>query len=57
LPAGAGAIADFEIVFKSETFAGDEVLTEAVEVEPGVFAAHAAAPDGRDHVVARVTVG
>ena len=55
LPADAQRIVDFEIVFKSETFAGDEVRTEAVEVLPGVFAAHAAATDGRDHVVAKLT--
>jgi len=56
LPADAGAIWDFEIAFKSETLAGDEVLSEAVEVEPGVFAAHVTSPDGKDHVVARVRI-
>jgi len=54
LPEGAGKITDFEITFKSETLAGDEIVAEAVEVEPGVFAAHGAAPDGKDHVVARL---
>jgi len=52
LPFASSSIADFEIVFKSETLAGDEVLAESVEVEPGVFAAHVAAPDAREHVVA-----
>jgi len=54
LPTASSSVADFEIVFKSETLAGDEVLAESVEVEPGVFAAHVAAPDAREHVVARV---
>jgi len=53
LPAAAGPVRDFEIAFKSETLAGDEVRADAVEVEPGVWAAHVAAPDGRDHAVAR----
>jgi len=53
LPFASSEITDFEIVFKSETLAGDEVLAESVEVEPGVFAAHVAAPDGREHVIAR----
>jgi len=30
------------------------VRAASVEVEPGVWAAHVAAPDGRDHVVARL---
>jgi len=54
LPFASSEIADFEIVFKSETLAGDEVLAESAEVEPGVFAAHVAAPDAREHVVARI---
>jgi len=57
LPPSAAPIAEFEIAFKSETLAGDEVLTESVEVEPGVFVARAAAADGRDHAVARVVTG
>jgi len=56
LPEKAGVIRDFEIAFKSETLVGDEVLAEAVEVEPGVFAAHVAAADGKDHVVARIRI-
>lgn len=54
LPENAGAIRDFEIAFKSETLAGEEVRAASVEVEPGVWAAHAASPDGRDHVVAQL---
>jgi len=56
LPAGATDVRDFEIAFKSETLAGDAVLSEAVEVEPSVFAAHVASADGKDHVVARMAV-
>lgn len=56
LPADAGQIRDFEIAFKSETMAGDEVIAESAEMAPGVYAAHAAAPDGRDHVVAKFTL-
>jgi len=57
LPDAAGAVADFEIAFKSETFAGEEVLASSVEVEPGVWAAHVASRDGNDHVVARLKTG
>ena len=53
VPATAGVCTDLEITFKSETFAGDEVLSEAVETEPGVYAHRLSAPDGRDHVLAR----
>jgi len=56
LPDAFGPIGDFEIAFKSETLAGDEVRAASVEVTPGVWAAHVAAPDGRDHVVAQVRV-
>jgi len=56
LPADAGKVLDFEIAFKSETMAGDEVIAEAVETDPGVFAAHAVAPDGSDRVIARLVV-
>ena len=54
LPEGTAPIRDFEIAFKSETLSGDEVCADSVEVEPGVWAAHVASPDGRDHVVAKV---
>jgi len=54
LPPDAGAVTDFEIAFKSETLAGDEVIAEAVEVEPQTWAAHVASADGKDHVVARL---
>jgi len=36
---------------------GDEVRAASVEVEPGVWAAHVAAPDGHDHVVAQFLIG
>ena len=54
LPDGVGMIGDFEIAFKSETLAGEEVRAASVEVTPGVWAAHVASLDGRDHVVAEL---
>lgn len=57
VPPGAGACADFEIVFRSETLAGEDVRAESAEVEPGVFAHRLSAPDGRDHVLARTCWG
>jgi len=53
LPADAGKVRDFEIAFRSETMAGDEVVAEAVETAPGVFDARVASAEGQDHVVAR----
>lgn len=53
VPPEAGVCTDFTIVFRSETFAGDEVRAECVEVEPGVRVHRLSAPDGRDHVLAR----
>lgn len=44
---------EIEMAFKSETFAGDEVLSAAIETEPGVFLHRVYAPDGRDHALAR----
>ena len=52
-PDAAGPCRELDIVFKSETLAGEEVRVESVEVEPGVFAHRVYAPDGRDHVLAR----
>ena len=52
-PDAAGPCQELDIVFKSETLAGDEVRVESVETEPGVFAHRVYAPDGRDHVLAR----
>lgn len=52
LPEGA-SVREFEIVFKSETFAGERVLAEGVEVAPGEYIHRVGAPDGRDHVLAR----
>ena len=53
VPAGIGSCLDFEIIFRSETLAGEEVRAEGVEVEPGVYVHRVSAPDGRDHVLAR----
>lgn len=52
-PNAAGPCHELDIVFKSETLAGEEVRVESVETEPGVFAHRLYAPDGRDHVLAR----
>ena len=52
-PDAAGPCRELDIVFKSETLAGEEVRVEAVEPEPGVFVHRVYAPDGRDHVLAR----
>ena len=52
-PAAAGSCNELEIVFKSETLAGDEVRVESDETEPGVFVHRVYAPAGRDHVLAR----
>ena len=57
LPDGTGPVRELELVFKSETRKGDEVRAGSAEVEPGVWAAHLASPDGHDHVVARIKVG
>ena len=53
VPAEIGFCSDFEIIFRSETLAGEEVRAEGVEVEPGVYVHRVSAPDGRDHVLAR----
>ena len=52
-PDEAGPCRELDIVFKSETLAGEEVRVESVETEPGVFIHRVYAPDGRDHVLAR----
>ena len=44
---------ELDIVFKSETLAGEEVRVDSVETEPAVFIHRVYAPDGRDHVLAR----
>jgi len=56
MPALAWALArlfGLDMVFKSETLAGDEVRVESVETAPGDFIHRVYAPDGRDHVLAR----
>lgn len=52
-PDAAGPCHEIDIVFKSETLAGEEVRVESVETEPGVYVHRVYAPDGRDHVLAR----
>jgi len=52
VPAEAGMCEACEIVFKSETLAGDDVLAEGVEIAPGQFVHRVYGPDGRDHVLA-----
>jgi len=52
-PDAAGSCRELDIVFKSETLAGEEVRVESVEVGPNVFIHRVYAPDGRDHVLAR----
>ena len=52
-PNAAGPCREIDIVFKSETLAGEEVRVESVETEPMVFIHRVFAPDGRDHVIAR----
>ena len=57
VPSGGGFCTDFEIVFRSETLVGEEVLAEGVEVEPSVRLHRVFAADGRDHVLARTVWG
>ena len=52
-PEAADPCHEIDIVFKSETLAGEEVRVESVETEPGVYFHRVYAPDGRDHVIAR----
>jgi acyl-ACP thioesterase len=54
-PESAGQCRELDIVFKSETLAGEEARVESVETEPGVFVHRVFAPDGRDHVIARTS--
>lgn len=54
-PDAAGPCGELDIVFKSETLAGEEVRVESVETEPGVFVHRVYAFDGSDHVLARTT--
>ena len=44
--------AEMEVVFRSETFAGDEVRVETAAAD-GYTYHRVSAPDGKDHVVAR----
>ncbi len=53
VPESAGVCRSCEIVFRSETLAGEEVFAEGVETAPGEFIHRVSAPDGRDHVLAQ----
>ncbi len=52
-PETAAPCHELDIVFKSETLAGEEVRVESVETEPNVFVHRVYAPDGHDHALAR----
>ncbi len=52
-PESAPPCREIDIVFKSETLAGDEVRVESVETADGEFIHRVSASDGRDHVIAR----
>lgn len=52
-PESAAPCRELDIIFKSETLAGEEVRVESVGVEEGVFVHRVSSPDGRDHVIAR----
>ena len=54
-PGSAGPCHELDIVFKSETLAGEEVRVESVETEPDVVIHRVYAPGGRDHVLARTS--
>ena len=44
---------EIDVIFKSETLAGEEVRVESVEIADGEFVHRVYSPDGRDHVIAR----
>lgn len=52
-PTGGRRVSELEVVFRSETFADDEVLVATVRDADGSTFHRVFAPDGRDHVVAR----
>ena len=51
-PCASRCPAEMEVVFRSETFAGDEVRVETA-VADGCTYHRVSAPDGKDHIVAR----
>ena len=55
LPEDAAECGECDVVFKSETFAGESVLAESVETAPGEFIHRVCAADGREHVLAKTT--
>ena len=54
-PCASRCPAEMEIVFRSETFAGDEVRVETAAVD-GCTYHRVSAPDGKDHIVARTLI-
>ena len=54
-PGTAAPCHELDIVFKSETLAGEDVLVDSVEVEPDVFVHRVYSRGGHDHVVARTS--
>ena len=55
-PCASRCPAEMEIVFRSETFAGDEVRVETAAAD-GYTYHRVSAPDGKDHIVARSAGG
>ena len=49
-----GAGVDLELLFRSETLAGDEVVAQAAPGADGATWLRVAAPDGKEHVVGRL---
>lgn len=54
LPEPVPACGELELVFRSETFAGDDVCVSSCETGTGGFILRCASPTGQDHVVARM---
>lgn len=54
MPEGVEKISDFEVVFKSEVMAGEEIVAESRDVGAGIYSARVASLDGKDHVLARI---
>lgn len=55
-PALAGGGVDLELLFRSETLAGDEVVAQSAPGGDGGTWLRVAAPDGREHVAGRIAV-
>ena len=52
-PLGGRRVSELEIVFRSETFAGDDVSVETAREADGATIHRVFSPDGKDHVIAR----